>query len=58
VLCIGKMVALSGEYSVATVANWREEYYTNSGESPGFWLLLGLEGSFAPDNPCQPEWQG
>jgi conjugative relaxase-like TrwC/TraI family protein len=55
VLSIGKMVARSGEYYIATVANGREEYYTGSGESPGFWLgegarRLGLEGSVAPDD--------
>ena len=54
-LSIGKMVARSGEYYIATVANGREEYYTGSGESPGFWLgegarRLGLEGSVAPDD--------
>ena len=54
-LSIGKMVACSGEYYIATVANGREEYYTGSGESPGFWLgegarRLGLEGSVDPDD--------
>src|SRR3984957_5400004 len=49
------MVARSGEYYIATVANGREEYYTGSGESPGFWLgqgarRLGLEGSVDPDD--------
>jgi hypothetical protein len=48
------MVARSGEYYFATVANLREEYYTGSGESPGFWLggysrRLGLEGGVNPD---------
>ena len=32
-LSIGKMVARSEEYYIATVANGREEYYTGSGES-------------------------
>jgi len=55
VLSIGKMVARSGEYYIATVANGREEYYTGLGESPGFWLgegsrRLGLEGSVNPDD--------
>lgn len=54
-LSIGKMVARSGEYYIATVANGREEYYTGSGESPGFWLgdgarRLGLQGSVTPDD--------
>lgn len=54
-LSIGKMVARSGEYYIATVAHGREEYYTGSGESPGFWLgegsrRLGLEGSVDPNN--------
>lgn len=54
-LSIGKMVARSGEYYIATVANGREEYYTGSGESPGFWLgegarRLGLEGAVDPDD--------
>ena len=54
-LSIGKMVARSGEYYIATVANGREEYYTGSGESPGFWLgegarHLGLEGFVDPDD--------
>ena len=54
-LSIGKMVARSEEYYIATVANGREEYYTGSGESPGFWLgqgarRLGLEGSVDPDD--------
>lgn len=44
-LSIGKMVARSGEYYIATVANGREEYYTGSGESPGFWLGEGPGGS-------------
>src|SRR6202453_5192033 len=48
------MVARSGEYYIATVAEGREAYYTGSGESPGFWLgegarRLGLEGAVAPD---------
>jgi hypothetical protein len=55
VLSIGKMVARSGKYYIATVANGREEYYTGSGESPGFWLgegarRLGLEGSVDPED--------
>jgi conjugative relaxase-like TrwC/TraI family protein len=55
VLSIGKMVARSGEYYIATVANGRDEYYTGSGESPGFWLgegtrRLGLEGAVNPDD--------
>ena len=54
-LSIGKMVARSGEYYIATVAHGREEYYTGSGESPGFWLgegarRLGLEGAVDPDD--------
>ena len=54
-LSIGKMVARSDEYYISTVANEREEYYTGSGESPGFWLgqgarRLGLEGSVDPDD--------
>ena len=49
------MVARSEEYYIATVAHGREEYYTGSGESPGFWLgqgarRLGLEGSVNPDD--------
>src|ERR1700722_17250296 len=58
------MVARSEEYYIATVANGREEYYTGSGESPGFWLgqgsrrcwvgegcwRLGLEGAVDPDD--------
>jgi conjugative relaxase-like TrwC/TraI family protein len=55
VLSIGKMVARSGEYYIATVATGCEQYYTGSGESPGFWLgegarRLGLEGTVAPDD--------
>jgi conjugative relaxase-like TrwC/TraI family protein len=54
-LSIGKMVAGSGEYYIATVAHGREEYYAGSGESPGFWLgegaqRLGLEGAVDPDD--------
>ena len=54
-LSIGKMVARSGEYYLATVASGREEYYTGSGESPGFWLgqgarRLGFEGAVEPDD--------
>jgi conjugative relaxase-like TrwC/TraI family protein len=52
-LSIGKMVARSEEYYLRTVATGREEYYTGSGESPGYWLgegagLLGLDGEVAP----------
>jgi conjugative relaxase-like TrwC/TraI family protein len=55
VLSIGKMVAGSGEYYIATVAHGREEYYTGSGESRGFWLgegarRLELEGAVDPDD--------
>jgi len=55
VLSVGKMVARSGEYYIATVARGREEYYTGSGESQGFWLgegarRLELEGPVAPDD--------
>ena len=54
-LSIGRMVARSGEYYIGTVAHGREEYYTGSGESPGFWLgegarRLGLEGAVNPDD--------
>jgi conjugative relaxase-like TrwC/TraI family protein len=52
-LSIGKMVARSEEYYLRTVATGREEYYTGSGESPGYWMgkgarRLGLEGEVAP----------
>jgi conjugative relaxase-like TrwC/TraI family protein len=55
VLSIGKMVAGSGEYYIAIVAHGREEYYTGSGESPGYWLgegarRLELEGAVEPDD--------
>ena len=54
-LSIGKMVARSEDYYLHTVANGREEYYTGSGESPGYWLgegarRLGLDGEVAPDD--------
>jgi conjugative relaxase-like TrwC/TraI family protein len=54
VLSIGKMVARSEEYYIRTVATGREEYYTGSGESPGYWVgegarRLGLDGEVAPD---------
>src|SRR5271154_3158506 len=49
------MVARSGVHYIATAANGREEYYTGSGEPPGFWLgegsrRLGLEGAVDPDD--------
>jgi Ti-type conjugative transfer relaxase TraA len=52
-LSIGKMVARSEEYYIRTVAAGREEYYTGSGESPGYWMgegarRLGLDGEVAP----------
>src|SRR6516165_1094221 len=52
-LSIGKMVARSEEYYIRTVATGREEYYTGSGESPGYWIgegarRLGLGGEVAP----------
>jgi conjugative relaxase-like TrwC/TraI family protein len=55
VLSIGKMVARSEEYYIRTVAAGREEYYTGSGESPGYWLgegarRLGLDGEVDPDD--------
>ncbi len=54
-LSIGKMVARSEEYYIRTVATGREEYYTGSGESPGYWVgegarRLGLDGEVAPDD--------
>jgi conjugative relaxase-like TrwC/TraI family protein len=55
VLSIGKMVAGSQEYYIRTVATGREEYYTGSGESPGYWVgegarRLGLDGEVAADD--------
>jgi conjugative relaxase-like TrwC/TraI family protein len=55
VLSIGKMVARSEDYYLQSVANGREEYYTGSGEAPGYWLgrgaqLLELSGQVAPDD--------
>jgi len=52
-LSIGKMVARSEEYYIRTAATGREEYYTGSGESPGYWIgqgaqRLGLAGEVAP----------
>lgn len=54
-LSIGKMVAGSQEYYIRTVATGREEYYTGSGESPGYWVgegarRLGLDGEVAADD--------
>jgi conjugative relaxase-like TrwC/TraI family protein len=42
-LSIGKMVARSEDYYLQSVANGREEYYTGSGEAPGYWLGRGAE---------------
>jgi conjugative relaxase-like TrwC/TraI family protein len=55
VLSIGKMVAGSQEYYIRAVATGREEYYTGSGESPGYWVgegarRLGLDGEIAADD--------
>jgi conjugative relaxase-like TrwC/TraI family protein len=52
-LSIGKMVARSEEYYIRTVATGREEYYTGSGEAPGYWMgegarRLGLDGEVLP----------
>lgn len=54
-LSIGKMVAGSEQYYIRTVATGREEYYTGSGESPGYWVgegarRLGLDGEVAADD--------
>lgn len=54
-LSIGKMVARSEEYYLRTVAAGREEYYTGSGEAPGYWIgqgaaELGLFGEVAPED--------
>ena len=54
-LSIGKMVAGSQEYYIRTVATGREEYYTGSGESPGYWVgegarRLGLDGEVAAED--------
>jgi conjugative relaxase-like TrwC/TraI family protein len=55
VLSIGKMVARSEEYYLRTVAAGREEYYTGSGEAPGYWMgqgaaALGLTGEVVPED--------
>jgi conjugative relaxase-like TrwC/TraI family protein len=55
VLSIGKMVARAEDYYLHSVANGREEYYTGSGEAPGYWLGRGagrleLSGQVAPDD--------
>jgi len=54
VLSIGKLVAGAEDYYLRTVASGREEYYTGSGEAPGYWLGsgaagLGLSGTVSPD---------
>ena len=54
-LSIGKMVARSGEYYIATVAEGREAYYTGSGVLVSGWgrgaRRLGLEGTVRPGRP-------
>jgi conjugative relaxase-like TrwC/TraI family protein len=55
VLSIGKMVAGSEQYYIRTVARGREEYYTGSGESPGYWVgegarRLDLDGEVAAND--------
>src|ERR1700728_1680320 len=53
-LSIAKMVTGAEDYYIASVAHGREEYYTGSGESRGFWLgegarRLELEGPVDPE---------
>jgi conjugative relaxase-like TrwC/TraI family protein len=54
-LSIGKMGAGSEDYYLHTVASGREEYYTGSGEAPGYWVgaglaELGLSGEVTPED--------
>jgi conjugative relaxase-like TrwC/TraI family protein len=54
-LSLAKMVTGAEDYYIASVAHGREEYYTGSGESPGFWLgegarRLELEGPVEPEH--------
>jgi hypothetical protein len=53
VLSIGKIVAGSQEHYIRTVAAGREEYYTGSGESPGYWVVEG-HGASASRAKLQP----
>ncbi len=54
-LSIGKLVPGAEDYYVQTVARGREEYYTGSGEAPGYWTgegakAIGLEGEVDPEH--------
>ncbi len=52
---VGKLVAGAESYYVQSVARGREEYYTGSGEAPGYWTgegakAMGLQGKVDPDH--------
>lgn len=54
-LSIGKLSPGQESYYLDAVASGAEDYYTGSGEAPGYWAgagaaLLGLSGEVAPDD--------